>query len=87
MKKQWIALLCALTLLLGCALALADGRPRILDRANLFTSSEEEVTNCGMFSEFVKISTASPRKAIASRKPQKNSVPKIIPTKTAQAVA
>ena len=42
MKKQWIALLCALTLLLGCTLALADGRPRILDRANLFTASEEE---------------------------------------------
>ena len=54
---------------------------------NRITSNEEEVTNCGMFSEFVKISTASPRKAIASRKPQKNSVPKMIPTKTAQAVA
>ena len=51
------------------------------------TSSAEDCTNWAIESEFVQISTASPRKAIARRKPQKKSVPMMIARNTPTAVA
>ncbi|MPN22804.1 hypothetical protein SDC9_170188 [bioreactor metagenome] len=58
----------------------------IIPTRKRITSRAEDCTNSGIDSELVITSTASPRKAIASRKPQNISVPRMIATKTAQAV-
>lgn len=59
----------------------------IMPTRNRMTSSAEDCTNWAIESEFVQISTASPRKAIARRKPQKKSVPMMIARNTPTAVA
>ena len=59
----------------------------IMPTRNKITFNSLYFTKCGTSSERLNISTASPRNATASRKFQKNSVPKIMPMKTPQVTA
>ena len=77
---------------ISCTIQVKKPRSRkaptitIMPTRNMITSREDELTKVGMSSDLLKIRTARPRNATASRNSQKNRVPKMMEMNTAQAV-